>query len=394
VTTIDDSNGTADARPGLGHVPVDYYRQFGPIAVLLADDRVTEIMVNGTQDVYAEIAGQILLTSVRFSSEQELLDVMHRTVEAVGRRLDEENPICDARLADGSRVHAAIRPVATKGPYLTIRKFSRAPLTGEHLVGQGSASSEAMAFLKAAVESRTSILISGGASTGKTTLLNILSGFIPANERIVTAEDAAELQLRQRNVVTLETRPRGADSGTPVTVRDLVIASLRMRPDRIIVGECRGQEALDMLQAMNTGHEGSMTTVHANSPRDAISRLETMVLMAGFDLPARAIRRQIASAIHLFVHLERARTGRRRLVQITEVTGMEDDTISMQDLFLREPVADTATGDPGDALVPTGLRPRTLDRAAALGVPIPHEIAVFFPGAARAGSEVWAERAW
>jgi pilus assembly protein CpaF len=394
VSSIDNGSKSPEGQSFARQVPEDYYGQFGRIAVLLTDDRVTEVMVNGVQDVYAEMAGRIYLTDVRFQSEQELLEVMRKMVEAVGRRLDDENPICDARLADGSRVHAAIKPVAMHGPYLCVRKFSRAPLTAPYLVQEGSASTEAMAFLKAAVEAKTNILISGGASTGKTTLLNILSGFIPPNERIVTAEDAAELQLRQRNVVTLETRPRSVDGRIPVTVRDLVIASLRMRPDRIIVGECRGEEALDMLQAMNTGHEGSMTTVHANSPRDAISRLETMVLMAGFDLPARAIKRHIASAIHIFVHLERDRTGRRRLVQISEVTGMEDEMISMQELFVTEPSPGSPLDDASDALVPTGLRPRTLDRAAARGVQIPQEIAGIFPGTAIVSAEVWAQRAW
>ncbi len=389
MTTIDISDSEPSSS---GAIPRSYYRQFGPIDVPLRDDRVTEIMVMGDREIYVEIGGQILLTDYRFGSEEELLDVIHRIVESVGRSIDEDNPVCDARLADGSRVHAAIRPVAIRGPYLTIRKFSRVPLTAEQLIQSGSGTAQAFAFLQTCVEAKANVAISGGTGTGKTTLLNILSGYIPASERIVTVEDAAELQLRQRHVASLETRPRGLEGRPPVTVRDLVIASLRMRPDRIIVGECRGEEALDMLQAMNTGHEGSMTTVHANSPRDAISRLETMVLMAGFELPSRAIRSQIASAINIFVQLERGRQGVRRIVRICEVTGMEESTISMQDIFVLESAGLSNDPDAGQVLVPTGLRPRILDRAALAGVELPEELAGLFPGAAQAGGVTWAER--
>jgi pilus assembly protein CpaF len=369
-------------------VPRDYYRQFGPIDVLLRDDRVTEVMVMGDREIYVEVEGKIHLTDFRFSSLEELGGVLRGIADSVGRVIDEDNPLCDARLADGSRVHMAVRPAALDGPYLTIRKFAREPLTADKLVEWGSCTREAFTFLKACVESKANILISGGSGTGKTTLLNILSGFIPPVERIVTIEDAAELQLRQRHVARLETRPPSLEGKRPVTIRDLVITSLRMRPDRIVVGECRGPEALDMMQAMNTGHEGSMTTVHANTPRDAFSRLETMVLMAGFELPTIAIRKQIASALHILVQLERMREGARKVVQICELTGMEEDTISMQDIF----VFDGEGTGAKPRLVPTGLRPRILDRLVQMNVEPAPELAALFPAIRPAGKVRWEER--
>jgi pilus assembly protein CpaF len=372
----------------------DYYRQFGPIDVLLRDDRVTEVMVMGEREIYVEVEGKIHLTDFRFKDQGELLAVIGKIAQAIGRQIDEDSPLCDARLADGSRVHMAIKPAALDGPYLTIRKFAREPLTADQLVEWGSCTREAFTFLKACVEAKANILISGGSGTGKTTLLNILSAFIPPAERIVTIEDAAELQLRQRHVARLETRPPSLEGKKPITIRDLVITSLRMRPDRIIVGECRGSEALDMIQAMNTGHEGSMTTVHANSPRDALSRLETMVLMAGYDLPTLAIRQQAASAIDILIQIARMREGARKVVQICELTGMEEGTISMQDIFVLD--AESGSKDhPGPRLTATGLRPRILDRLAEMSIEPAPELAALFPAirpAGKAGKVRWEER--
>jgi pilus assembly protein CpaF len=384
---------TSDTTPTDGWrrqfiVPREYYRQFGPIDVLLRDDRVTEVMVMGDREIYVEVEGKIHLTDYRFETDDELLAVIHSIAEAIGRLIDEDNPLCDARLADGSRVHMAIRPAALDGPYLTIRKFAREPLTADQLVEWGSCTREAFTFLKACVEAKANILISGGSGTGKTTLLNILSGFIPPAERIVTIEDAAELQLRQRHVARLETRPPSLEGKRPITVRDLVITSLRMRPDRIIVGECRGPEALDMIQAMNTGHEGSMTTVHANAPRDALSRLETMVLMAGFDLPTLAIRQQVASALNVLVQIERMREGARKVVQICELTGMEEGTISMQDIFVFDGEGVSAKPQ----LVATGLRPRILDRFAQMSIEPAPELSALFPSLRQSSRVRWEER--
>jgi pilus assembly protein CpaF len=353
--------------------------KLGPIAPFLTDDEVTEVMVMGTREIYVEKRGKLLLTELRFEEESELVDVINFMVGAVGRRIDAENPLCDARLPDGSRVHAAIRPVAVDGPLLTIRKFSHDLLQAADLIGLGSCSPTGLGFLQACVLARANILISGATSTGKTTLLNVLSGYVPGDERIVTIEDAAELQLQQRHVARLESRPGGNDGSREISIRDLVITSLRMRPDRIVVGEVRGPEALDMLQAMNTGHDGSMTTIHANKARDALARLETLVMMAGYDIPARAIRGQLASGFNIVVHLDRMRDGSRKVVQISEVTGMEDDLIQMQDIFRF-----IASGTDGDGriiggFVPTGLRPRMLDRLAAMGLPLPEELTKLFP---------------
>jgi len=362
----------------LPQVQAHDYSELGPIAQLVTNPQVTEIMVMGARDIYVEIAGKILLTPLSFASDEELMIVIRRIVESVGRRIDAENPLCDARLVDGSRVHVAIPPVAVDGPLLNIRKFVLGPLTMADLIRLGSCSESAFGFLKACVSARANIIVSGGTGSGKTTLLNVLSGYIPSDERIVTIEDAAELQLRQRHVARLESRPAGPD-GKGIAIRDLVISSLRMRPDRLVVGEVRGPEALDMLQAMNTGHDGSMTTLHANKPRDALSRIETLVLMAGYDLPVRAIRAQVASAINVIVHLERMRDGTRKVVQISEVTGMEEDVIAMQEVFRFIRSGLDADGRVIGRFAPSGMRPRVLSRLEELGLPMPSEIEPLFP---------------
>src|SRR5215510_5495920 len=295
----------------------------GPLQPLLEDDTITEIMVNGPKNVYIERKGRLHRVPVTFENNDHVMRIIDRIVAPLGRRIDESSPYVDARLMDGSRVNAVIPPISLVGPTLTIRKFSKNPITVDQLIQFGSISAEAVQFLKACVEARLNLLISGGTGSGKTTLLNVMSSFIPNDERIITIENAAELQLRQEHVITLESRPPNIEGRGEITIRDLVINSLRMRPERIIVGECRGGEALEMLQAMNTGHDGSMTTLHANTPRDAIARIETMVLMAGMDLPVRAIREQIASAVHLIVQQARLKDGTRKVTTVTEVSGME-----------------------------------------------------------------------
>jgi pilus assembly protein CpaF len=305
----------------------------GPLEPLMADVEVTEIMVNGAVDVFVERRGRLERVDAAFSDDVAIRNVIDRIVAPLGRRIDEASPLVDARLPDGSRVNAIIPPVALKGPTLTIRRFNRAVLSPQSLVALGSASAAMMAFLHVCVEERRSIVVSGGTGSGKTTLLNVLSNLIPEAERLVTIEDAAELKLRHEHLVSLESRPPNAEGRGAVTIRDLVRNALRMRPDRIIVGECRGAEALDMLQAMNTGHEGSLTTLHANTPRDALSRLEVMTLMAGVDLPVAAIREQIASAVDLIVHQSRFRDGTRRITSVTEVTGIESGRVQTQELF-------------------------------------------------------------
>jgi len=348
---------------------------YGPLQEFLDDDAVTEIMVTGDRPIYVERHGEIDETGAHFLSEAHLRRVIDRIVSQVGRRIDESSPMVDARLPDGSRVNAVIPPLALDGAAMTIRKFSRQPYTFDDLIGFGTLGADLAGFLEKCVEAKLSTIVSGGTGSGKTTLLNALSSFIGERERIITIEDAAELQLQQRHVVRMESRPPNLEGKGAVVIRDLVRNALRMRPDRIIVGEVRGGEALDMLQAMNTGHAGSITTLHANSPRDALARLETMVLMAGMDLPLRAIREQVASAIDLVVHTSRLADGGRRLVSVSEVTGMEGDVIQLNDLFR----FDYSAGRDDDgrflgAVEPTGLRPTFAGRLADLGLDLPPEL--------------------
>jgi len=344
---------------------------YGPLQPLLDDPEVTEIMVNGPYQVYVERHGRIEMTSVRFRDERHLMRIIEKILLPLGKRVDERVPMVDARLPDGSRVNVVIPPISLNGPCVTIRKFSRDPFTMSDLISLGTLTPEAAQFLQAAVQAKLNILITGGTASGKTTLLNVLSAFIPNDERIITIEDTAELQLRQDHVVRLEARPPNIEGVGEVTIRDLVRNALRMRPDRIIVGECRGGEALDMLQAMNTGHEGSMTTIHANNPREALSRLETMVLMAGMDLPVRAIREQIAGAIDLIVHMARLRDGSRKVMQISEITGMEGDVVTMQDLFVFEHEGFDEMGRIRGRLKPIGLRPKCYERMLERGIRLP-----------------------
>jgi len=342
----------------------------GPLEPFLADPTVTEIMVNGAKNIYIEREGKVQRTNAVFESDEHLMRIIERIVAPLGRRIDESSPYVDARLPDGSRVNAVIPPISLIGPVLTIRKFFKIPLTVERLIELGSVSPEAMEFLKASVLAKLNIIISGGTGSGKTTFLNVLSGYIPNNERILTIENAAELQLRQEHVVTLESRPPNIEGRGQITIRDLVINSLRMRPDRIVVGECRGPEAFDMLQAMNTGHEGSLTTIHANNPREATARLENMILMAGMDLPHRAIREQIAAAVDAVIQLNRMRDGTRKVINITEIQGMEGDVITMSEIFKFER-AGYEEGRIIGALRPTGLRPKFMEKIEASGIHLP-----------------------
>ncbi|MBI9048442.1 MAG: CpaF family protein [Anaerolineaceae bacterium] len=346
---------------------------FGPLQILLEDEAITEIMVNGPKNIYVERSGRLYRVPVSFESNEHVMRIIDRIVAPLGRRIDESSPYVDARLPDGSRVNAVIPPISLVGPTITIRKFSKVPISVDQLVGYGSITPEAVEFLKACVEARLNIIISGGTGSGKTTLLNVCSSFIPTDERILTVENAAELQLRQTHVVTLESRPSNIEGKGEVTIRQLVINALRMRPDRIIVGEIRDEAAIDMLQAMNTGHDGSMTTAHSNSPRDTLSRLETMALMAGMDLPIRAIREQISSAIDLVVHQERMRDGSRKVTHFTEVTGMEGDVITMTDIFIFEQVGYDDNKVVG-RLRSTGLRPKFMDKLEAAGINLPPSI--------------------
>ncbi len=350
----------------------------GPLQRLLEDSSVSEIMVNRYDTIYVERSGTLVSTPYTFVDEDHLRRVIERIVARVGRRIDESSPLVDARLRDGSRVNAVIPPLAVRGSSLTIRKFSETPFTAEDLIGFGSMSRPMADFLRNCVEAKLNMLVSGGTGTGKTTLLNVLSSFIPANERIVTVEDAVELKLQQEHVVTLESRPAGIEGTGEVTIRDLVRNSLRMRPDRIVVGECRGGEALDMLQAMNTGHDGSISTIHANSPRDAVARLETLVLMAGMDLPLRAIREQTASAIDVIVQIQRLRDGTRRVTHVTEVQGMEGDTVVLQDAFVFDhSLGFDEHGKSKGIARATGLRPRFLRKFDDLGVN--YDLSIFDP---------------
>nr|WP_254443454.1 CpaF family protein [Ruegeria atlantica] len=342
----------------------------GPLEPLLEDPTINDILVNSYDQIYVERFGLLEETTARFRDERHLLRIIDKIVSKVGRRIDESQPWVDARLEDGSRVNAIIRPCSVDGPALSIRKFSRNPLTIKRLVEQESMNEQAAQLLEALVEARLNILISGGTGSGKTTMLNAVSSYIDGKQRIVTIEDAAELQLQQRHVVRLETRPPNAEGQGTITQRDLVRNALRMRPDRIIVGEVRGSECFDMLQAMNTGHDGSMTTVHANSARDALSRVEQMVTMLGADLPVRTIRSQIASAIHIVLQLSRLSDGTRRVISISEITGMEDETITMQDIFVFKRRGKSESGEILGEFIPTGIRPKCFDQLVAAGVDV------------------------
>lgn len=344
---------------------------YGPIQELVDSDEYSEIMVNGPNQIYVEHKGKLKLTDIKFRDEEHLMNTIDRIVSAVGRHIDEASPMVDARLPDGSRVNVIIPPLSLVGAVLTIRKFGKKPITAKQLVEWGSLSPKMLNFLEACVKGKLNIIVSGGTGSGKTTLLNVLSSYIPSDERIVTIEDSAEVQLHQDHVVTLESRPANIEGKGAITIRDLVVNALRMRPDRIIVGEVRSKETLDMLQAMNTGHDGSLTTTHANSPRDAVSRLETMVMMGGIELPSKAIRDQIASAIDLIVQQSRLRDGTRKVVSVTEVTGMEGNVVQMQDIFKYEHTGETGVdGKFIGNFVATGIIPNALEKIRENGVAI------------------------
>ena len=342
----------------------------GPLEPLLNDPDVSDILINGSDTVYIERKGRLEQTSISFANDAHLLKIIQRIVSAIGRRIDETSPMVDARLADGSRVNAIIPPLALDGPLVSIRRFGARPLGADDLMANASLTPEMLQFLSACVEARLNIIVSGGTGSGKTTLLNVLSGYIPDDERVATVEDAAELQLQQPHVIRMETRPQNVEGAGEVTTRDLVRNALRMRPDRILVGECRGSEAVDMLQAMNTGHDGSLTTIHANSARDAISRLEMMVGMAGFDIPVWTIRKQISSAVNIVVQTLRLTGGARKIVGISEVTGMEGDVISMHDIFVYKQTGVDESRRAHGYFSATGIRPHCLDHLESAGVPI------------------------
>jgi pilus assembly protein CpaF len=373
--TLDRTPLTREERRELVRQLTDDILGYGPLEQLLRDDSVTEIMVNAYDRVYIERSGKIELSDARFVDSAHVMRIIDKIVSQVGRRVDEASPMVDARLPDGSRVNAIIPPLALSGPTLTIRKFSRDPYTINDLISFGSLSPKAAQFLAACVKGKLNILISGGTGTGKTTTLNAVSAFIPGDERIVTIEDAAELQLQQDHVITLESRPANIEGKGEIKIRELVRNALRMRPDRIIVGEVRGAETLDMLQAMNTGHEGSLTTIHANGPRDALARLETLVMTAGVELPHRAIREQIASAFDLMVQIQRLVDGSRRITHVSEVLGMESDVVTLQDIFLAKPPDENQSyGGAHRLLSPlraTGLKPHFLEKLAANDVVLP-----------------------
>jgi pilus assembly protein CpaF len=365
---------SADRRALLNEIASDVLG-YGPIDPLLNDPDVTEVMANGPYDIYFEKRGKIVLSDVKFVDEVHLRRIIDKIVGQIGRRVDEATPMVDARLPDGSRVNAVIHPLAIGGPFLTIRKFAVDPYQESDLINFGTITQRVADFARACVRGRLNVLISGGTGSGKTTTLNVMSSYIPGDERIVTVEDAAELQLHQEHVLTLESRPANIEGKGAVTIRDLVRNTLRMRPDRIVVGEVRGAEALDMLQAMNTGHDGSLTTVHSNSPRDTLSRIETMVLMAGFDLPVRAIREQIAAAVDLIIHVSRLKDGTRRVTHVTEVEGMEGEIITLQDLFLFDyGMGVDEEGVYKGRLKATGIRPTFSEDLENQGIRLPADL--------------------
>ncbi|MHB0998498.1 MAG: CpaF family protein [Armatimonadota bacterium] len=365
---------TSSAREQLARDIINEVRGYGPIQPLLDDPSITEIMINGPNNVFIEKNGKIQHTDKVFNDDSHLMRVIEKIVNPLGRRIDESSPMVDARLPDGSRVNAIIPPLSIKGPALTIRKFAREPYTIDDLISFGTLTKEMSDFLKACVSARLNIIVSGGTGSGKTTTLNVLSSFISDDERIITIEDAAELQLQQKHIISLESRPSNIEGKGEITIRMLVRNALRMRPDRIIVGEARGGEALDMLQAMNTGHDGSLSTAHTNSPRDTLSRLETMVLMAGTELPSKAVREQIAAAVNLIVHQNRLRDGRRKITHITEIQGMEGDTIVLQDIFLFNQKGIDHNGNVMGEHNATGLRPKFTDRLLQQGMELPASI--------------------
>lgn len=342
---------------------------YGPIQVLIDSDRYSEVMVNGYDHVYVECDGRLTLTDIQFRDNEHLMQIIDRIVSKVGRHVDESSPMCDARLLDGSRVNVIIPPLSLVGPILTIRKFGKTPITAENLVTWDSISPKMLMFLEAAVKGKLNVIVSGGTGSGKTTLLNVLSSYIPHDERIITIEDSAEVQLKQEHVITLESRPANVEGKGRISIRDLVVNALRMRPDRIIVGEVRSDETLDMLQAMNTGHDGSLTTIHANSPRDSISRIETMVMMSGSELPSKAIRDQVASAINIIVQQARLRDGTRKVTSISEIVGMEGDVIRMQDIFVYETDGELdGNGKFKGQFKATGIIPKCIDKIRENGV--------------------------
>ena len=365
---MDDVPMARDERLRCASDIVDEILGYGPIEPLLEDPNVTEIMINGPRKVFFEQAGQLHLSDRVFRDHDHIMRIIEKIVVPINRRIDESSPMVDARLPDGSRVNAIIPPLAIDGPTVTVRKFARDPFTVEDLISFGTLIPEIVEFLRACIKTRLNVVVSGGTGSGKTTMLNVVSSFIPGNERVVTIEDPCELQMRQRHVIRLETRPANVEGKGAVTQRELVRNALRMRPDRIIVGEVRAGEAFDMLQAMNTGHDGSLTTAHANSPRDAIARIENMVLMAGFELPVRAIREQVASALDIIVHVSRMSDGTRRVTHVTEVVGMEGQTVTLQDVFLFNQTGVDARGKVQGQTVSTGLRPHFMQRFESAGI--------------------------
>ena len=378
---------TVAERQVLVQAVTDDVLGYGPIDPLLRDDTITEVMVNGPHLVYVERSGKLTQTDVRFVDETHARRIIDKIVSQVGRRVDEANPMCDARLPDGSRVNVIVHPLAIGGPFMTIRKFSKDPYTVDDLISFGSFTPQVAHFINQCVKGRLNVVVSGGTGTGKTTMLNVLSSFIPSDERIVTVEDAKELQLHQQHVLPMEARPPNIEGKGEVKIRDLVRNSLRMRPDRIVVGEIRGGEALDMLQAMNTGHDGSITTVHSNSPRDTLSRIETLTLMAGMDLPVRVIREQMASALDMIVHLTRLRDGTRRVTHVSEVMGMEGDVVVLQDIYTFDFAAGIdEEGRFRGGLKSTGIRPSFSEKLNDYGIALEPSLFAATPGAPMAGN--------